>query len=89
VLAQLFLSDKNRHQVRQSIPGAIWVHVEVEPDVRFARLKERHGHFAGVDYAKKMDERFEPITIEYQSINNDYGTQHIKDQLDVILGQKG
>jgi len=86
VLAQLFLSDKNRRQVQQSIPEAIWIYVDVTPHIRFSRLQARKGHFADIDYAKKMDVRFEPITIGCQKINNDRNAGHIKSQLNAILG---
>jgi gluconate kinase len=88
VVAQTFIKEKYRLLFLEHFPGAQFILVEAEPDVRERRLRERTHQALDPEYARRMTHFFDPPHIPYRVlVNNMDGDAHIKTQIATILGE--
>jgi len=85
VVTQALIKIKNRKHLLASFPSAKFVHITADTNKTNARLKNR-GDWVSIDYANKIRDSFEAPQIPHIKLDNNYNNDHVKTQLEGILG---
>lgn len=88
-VAQTFIKEKYRHQVRVVDPKALFLLVQTSQAIREKRLSKRKALPLPLDYARQMVANFEQPKIPHTILFNDEeGERYVKQQLDQLFSSQ-
>ena len=87
VVAQALYKEKNRKEIQDAFPDAIFFHVKASPEKIMARRRNSNEGI-DADYAKKISLNFENPILTHEDIENNSDKQAIVEQLSSYLNKR-
>jgi gluconate kinase len=88
VVAQTFIKEKYRINLKEKIPEAKFILIQTKKNIREKRLMKRTSYPLDLEYARKMERNFdEPMINHLIVINDEDGEESIKRQIQQSLLQ--
>lgn len=87
-ICQALPRDRIRESLLRAIPSIEFVWVDAPEDLIAARLRERPGHLASMEYAASVNNIFEPPVVPHEKLLNGADPAKLRRQMQAIFGRK-